>query len=217
MTESGLRDVILIGASEGGIHAVSTLLAGLPRPFEAAIAITIHRSPTFVLSELVQVFRQRAEVDIVEPRNSQLFQRRRVYLAPRDQHLEVRHGALWLSSGAKEHHARPAIDVMFRSGAQAYGPRVIGVLLTGNLSDGVAGLIEIKAHGGLSLAQDPAEAKAPQMPQNAINHDDVDVVFRIDSAAIVLAKLVNGESVEVASDVLGAQRLAPRPSRKNAH
>jgi two-component system chemotaxis response regulator CheB len=206
MTESDRHDVVLIGASEGGFHAVSMLLAGLPRPFDAAIAVTIHRSPAFV-SELVPLFRQRTGVGICEPRSGQLFQPGRVYLAPRDQHLEIRHGALWLSSGPKEHHSRPAIDVMFRSGARAYGTRVIGVLLTGNLSDGVAGLIEIKAHGGLSLVQDPADARAPEMPKNAIKHDHVDVVFRLASAPSVLATLVRGGSVEAASEVAGAERL----------
>jgi two-component system, chemotaxis family, protein-glutamate methylesterase/glutaminase len=203
------RDVVLIGASEGGIHAVTTLLAGLPRPFEAAVAVTIHRSPSF-MSALPEMFRQRAGVDVVEPRSGQLFQRRRTYLAPRDQHLEFRHGAVWLSSGPREHHMRPAIDVMFRSGARAYGPRVLGVLLTGNLSDGVAGLIEIKAHGGISVVQNPVDARAPEMPSNAIKHDDVDVVFQLASASRVLATLVNGGGVESALQVPGAERVPQR-------
>ena len=212
MIERERHDIILIGASEGGFQAIGTLLAALPKPLDAAIAITIHRSPTFV-SDLAGLIRQRSGVAIVEPRAGELFQRRRVYLAPRDSHLEIRHGALWPSDGPRENHARPAIDVMFRSGARAYGPRVMGVLLTGNLSDGVAGLIEIKAQGGLSLVQDPADARAPEMPENAIKHDHVDIVFRLTSAPAVLAQLVNGGGLDAASQVEGAQRMRRPPDR----
>jgi two-component system chemotaxis response regulator CheB len=211
MGEHLRRDVIVIGASEGGFQAVSVLLAGLPHPFGASVAITLHRSPTFV-SELPQLLRQRTGVNVVEPRNGELFQRNRVYLAPRDRHLEIRHGALWLNHGPKEHHSRPAIDVMFRSAAQAYESRVVGVLLTGNLSDGVTGLIEIKSRGGLSLAQDPSDARAPEMPRNALTYDDVDVVFRLAAAPTVLAQIVKGESVEAAADAAGAERLRGRSS-----
>lgn len=212
MAERLRQDIVLIGGSEGGFHAVSTLLSALPKPFDAAIAITVHRSPTFV-SELAQLFRQRTGVDIVEPRSGELFQRGRVYLAPRNLHLELRHGAVWLGSGPKEHHTRPAIDVMFRSGAHAYGPRVIGVLLTGNLSDGVAGLIAIKARGGLSLVQDPLDAEAPDMPRNAIRYDSVDVIFPIASAAAVLAQIVRDGDLEAAAKTKGSHRLR-RPSSK---
>lgn len=211
MVERPRRDIVLIGASEGGFQAVSVLLAGLPHPFGASIAITIHRSPTFA-SELPWLLRQRTGMHVVEPRHGELFERNRVYLAPRDRHLEVRHGALWLSHGPKEHHSRPAIDVMFRSAAQAYGSRAVGVLLTGNLSDGVAGLIAIKAHGGLSLAQDPADARAPEMPRNALIYDDVDVVFRLAASSTVLAQIVKGESTEAAADIAGAELLRGRTS-----
>ena len=200
------RDVILIGASQGGVAALKTLLAGLPDRFGAAIAITIHRSPSFV-SVLADVLGAHSKMPVVEAGDGRRFEPGLVYLAPQDHHLTFRSGALWGDRGPKHHFVRPAIDVMFTSGAAAYGSRVIGVLLTGNLSDGVAGLVNIKQHGGLSLAQDPAEAEAPSMPRNAVVYDDVDVIFQLNAAARVLTKLVGGADIDEAAAVLGTQRL----------
>src|SRR5688572_12823917 len=154
------RDVIVIGGSQGALSLTRKLLADLPRELNAAVAITLHRSPTFSFA-LAELFAQGSALPVVEPQHGQVFERRHVYVAPRDRHLILRAGAVWLDHGPKQHHARPAIDATFASAAKAYGTRVIGVLLSGNLSDGVAGLVRIKEHGGLSLAQDPSEAEAP--------------------------------------------------------
>jgi two-component system chemotaxis response regulator CheB len=124
-----------------------------------------------------------------------------------------RGGAVWLDRGPKHHFVRPAIDLMFASGAAVYGSRVIGVLLTGNLSDGVAGLVRIKARGGLSLAQDPTEAEAPSMPQNAVVHDDVDVIFNLRAGSDLLTKLVGGADIDEATAANGARKLAPNGAR----
>jgi two-component system chemotaxis response regulator CheB len=210
-----LRDVILIGGSQGGIVAVKTLLAGLPAGFRAAIAITIHRSATFV-SVLGEVLAAHSKLPVIEPRDGQLFEPGLVYLAPQDRHLLLRGGAVRLDRGPKHHFVRPAIDLMFASGADEYGPRVIGVLLTGNLSDGVAGLVSISERGGLSLVQDPAEAEAPSMPRNAVVYDDVDAMFKVDAAAKVLAKLVSGVSLDEAVTVSGARRLSSERSHAKA-
>lgn len=203
-----VRDVILIGGSQGSIAAVRTLLAGLAPRFKAAIGITVHRSPTFV-SQLSGVFASSSKLPVVEPANGRLFEPGIVYLAPRDHHMTFRAGAVWLDRGPRQHFARPAIDVMFASGALEYGPRVIGVLLTGNLSDGVAGLVTIKEQGGLSLAQDPNEAEAPSMPRNAVVYDDVDAIFPIAASSVFLTKLVSGIGIDEATASNGARRLAP--------
>lgn len=197
------RNVILIGGSQGCIPALKTLLGGLPAWLPAVVAITMHRSPTFV-STLAHVFAAHSLLPVTEPNSGEIVTPGRVYLAPRDHHMVFRAGAVFLDRGPKQHHVRPAVDAMFHSGANAFGSRVIGVLLTGNLSDGVSGLVSIKQRGGLSLAQDPREAEAPSMPANAIRYDDVDAVFEIAAAANLLQKLASGASIEEATKVHGA-------------
>ena len=130
---------------------------------------------------------------------------KRVYTAPRDQHLLVEDGAVRLSHGPKEHRTRPAIDPLFRSAAEAYGPRVVGVLLTGFGDDGVPGFIEIKKAGGLTLVQDPTEAQHPTMPRTAIAEDDVDAVLRIEGLAKAIVALAAGETLEYARVPAAAQ------------
>jgi len=204
------RNVILIGGSQGAIAALKTLLGDLPANLRAAIAITIHRSATF-RSGLAEILTRHCPLPVAEARQGELFRAGHVYLAPPDHHLTLAAGAVWLDRGPKQHHARPAVDPMFVSGAKAYGSRVIGVLLTGNLSDGVAGLVAIKQHGGLSLAQDPLEAEAPSMPQNAIAFDDVDAVFSVAAVSPLLRHLVRGVELGDAIVLNGAKRPPKRP------
>jgi two-component system chemotaxis response regulator CheB len=183
-----------VGGSQGAVEALQKLLSGLPRGFDAAMAVTIHRSPSF-RSILADVLSKHSALPVMEAEHGALFRRGGVYLAPADHHLILRNGAMWLDRGPKQHHVRPAIDPMFVSGSRAYGERVIGVLLTGNLSDGVSGLNAIKRRGGLSLAQDPNDAVAPSMPRNAIVYDHVDAIFRMADAAPLLLDLVKGGSL----------------------
>jgi two-component system chemotaxis response regulator CheB len=202
------RDVVLIGASAGGVEALMTLLAALPVDLEAAIALTLHRSPS-VPSMLEQVLARASRLPVIEPTDGQAFERGSVYVAPPDRHLVLHGGAVSLQRGPKQHHTRPAIDPMFTSGANLYGERVIGVLLTGELSDGVLGLIDIKGRGGLSLVQDPAEAPSPSMPRNALVHDSVDAIFSIRSVGPLLERLCQGESVAAATRLPGARQTRP--------
>jgi two-component system chemotaxis response regulator CheB len=198
------RDVILIGASVGGIDAIGNVLRRLPKELGAAVAITLHRSPKHV-STLAEIFARSSPLPVVEPTSAELFRPGHVYLAPRDRHLVFGGGLVLPDHGPRENYARPSIDVMFRSGAEHFGGRVIGVVLTGNLSDGVQGLKAIKRHGGLSLAQEPAEAPAPSMPLNAVAYDDVDIVFRIAAGGEVLSKLVARSGVSAALRTIGAR------------
>ena len=204
------RDVILIGASSGGILALGKVLSELPRDFAAAIAVTLHRSPTHQ-SSLAEILSLRSNLKVEEARHGEPFASGRVYLAPPDFHLVFGGGMLFLNHGPRENHARPSIDMMFRSGARNYGRRVVGVILTGNLSDGVAGLLEIKRRGGLSLAQEPAEAFAPSMPQHAVEYDGVDIVFLLAAGGEVLMKLVDAKGVAAALKTHGTRRPKDRP------
>lgn len=199
------RDVILIGASAGGVEAIGKVLAGLPKDLKAAIAVTLHRSPAHA-SLLTDVLGARSSLEVVQARHAQIFSPGRVYVAPPDFHLTFQDGFVLLDGGPREQHSRPSVNVMFRSGAKNFGARVIGVILTGNLTDGVDGLTTIKRHGGLSLAQEPAEAVAPSMPLNAVAYDGVDIVFRLAAAGEILTKLVNAKGVSAALETRGARR-----------
>jgi two-component system, chemotaxis family, protein-glutamate methylesterase/glutaminase len=198
------RDVVVIGGSAGAVEAVRDLVAALPADLPAAVGVTLHRHPS-AASSLAQVFNRRASMKVIEPEQGETFAPGRVYLAPQDRHMTVFDGAVHLDRQPRQHHTRPAIDPLFRAVARAYGSRVIGVLLTGNLSDGVGGLIAIKEAGGLSLVQDPNQAPHPSMPQNALIYDHVDLIFQIEHLADLLVKLIDGRSVAEVTTSGGAR------------
>lgn len=183
------RDVVVLGASAGGVEALSELLTALPGDFPAIIALALHRSPTLP-SLLLQVLGRHAALSVVEPQDGERPEQSVVYVAPADRHMLIRSGVFRLDRTAKYHHSRPAVDPLFESAALEFGPRVIGVILTGNLSDGVAGLIAIHKHGGVCLAQDSDEAAFPSMPLSALRQDHVNYVFRQAELPALLTSLV---------------------------
>ncbi|HXG02639.1 MAG TPA: chemotaxis protein CheB [Candidatus Binatia bacterium] len=189
------RDVICIGMSAGGVEAIMRLVALFPQDLPAAVAFVIHRSPLHE-SNLPSLLNRRSRLPVSEPVDGEPVARGRIYAAPRDQHMLVDDGLIRLCRGAKEHRTRPAIDPLFRSAAATCGRRVVGVLLSGAGDDGVAGLIAIKAAAGVSLVQDPAEARHPTMPRTAIAEDDVDAVLTIESLARAIRALAAGEPFE---------------------
>jgi two-component system, chemotaxis family, protein-glutamate methylesterase/glutaminase len=163
-----VRDVFCIGASAGGLQAVTDILALLPEDLPAVVAVTIHRSPEFD-SRLVDLLGRKSVLPVMEPTDGDPISPGRVYVAPRDIHLTVEADRWRLVRGAKVHWTRPAVDPLFTTAANRYGPRCVGILLSGGGADGVAGLIAITARGGLSIAQNPAEAQDPSMPVRAIH------------------------------------------------
>ncbi|OLD97579.1 MAG: hypothetical protein AUI36_45465 [Cyanobacteria bacterium 13_1_40CM_2_61_4] len=191
MTPGPRRDLIVIGASAGGVQALRQLFGALPGDLPAAVAVVIHRSP-FAESMLADVLDRSAVLPVSEPAHEERFETGHIYLAPRDHHLIVSDGHFLLTRGAKEHYTRPAVDPLFRSAAESAGRRVIGVVLTGSGDDGVIGLIAIKAAGGMSLVQDPAEALHDSMPETAIEHDDADAILTISELAEELPRLAAG-------------------------
>lgn len=193
--ESVARDIVVIGASAGGIEALTGLLCMLPADVPAVVAVVLHRSP-FAASSLLQVLERATGRHVVEPLDGEPLERGRIFLAPRDQHILVKDGAFEVNRGPKEHFTRPAIDPLFASAA-AYGPRVAGVLLSGAGDDGVLGLIRIKAAGGVSLVQTPAQATHGAMPANAIRHDRVDAILPVSQLALALASLAAGKFLEL--------------------
>lgn len=187
------RDVIVIGASAGGVEALVRLFSMFPADMPALIGCVLHRGA--VPGQLAAVLGRRSSMPVVEPLSGEEARRGVIYLAPADYHLLFSKGRLLVHRGPREHSTRPAIDPLFRSAAEAYGRRVVGTLLTGCGEDGVSGMIAIREAEGMTLVQDPDEAYMPYMPLNAMRFDHVDGAFALDRLAAVLESLARGEGI----------------------
>ena len=180
-------ELVVVGASWGGLHAVSTLLRGLPVDFGPAVAVAQHRgvqAPDLLAGSLQQA----SELPVREAEDKDPIEPGRVYLAPADYHLLVAPTGFELSVDERVQHARPSIDVLFESAAEVYRERVIGVLLTGANSDGTAGLARIRAEGGTTLVQDPSSAVSRRMPESAVAAGVADAVVALDDLAGALTE-----------------------------
>lgn len=180
---------VFIGGSAGAIEALAELLSRLPEDFGAPVMVALHVGMTGA-SVLPSILDRVGSLHAVSPADGESLVRGMVYVAPRGRHLLVEDRRVRLGQGPTEHGVRPAIDPLFRSAAREYGPRAIGVVLSGMLDDGTAGLGEIRAQGGWALVQQPSEAAFPNMPQSAIGNVDVDEVLPIAELAARLDELV---------------------------
>jgi two-component system, chemotaxis family, protein-glutamate methylesterase/glutaminase len=167
------HDIIVIGASAGGVEALSTLVSMLPSDLPAAVFIVLH-IPAQSPSLLPEILGRQGLLPATHPQNGEKIRHRHIYIAPPDFHMLVEQEHIHLTRGPKENRHRPAIDVLFRSAALTYGSRVIGVILTGSLDDGTAGMLAIKRRGGMTVVQDPKEALYPSMPESALAHVQID-------------------------------------------
>jgi two-component system chemotaxis response regulator CheB len=188
--QSSNRDVIVIGASAGGVDALRELLGGLPGDLPAALFVVLHtaeRGPGL----LTQILGRNSPLPVVTAAEGQRYERGRVYVAPPALHLIVGHDHLHVRRGPRENGSRPAIDPLFRSAAASCTTRVIGVLLTGMLNDGTSGLQAIKRCGGLTLVQEPDDAAYGDMPRSALCHVAVDHVLPLHEIPATLAALAH--------------------------
>jgi two-component system, chemotaxis family, protein-glutamate methylesterase/glutaminase len=183
------RDIVVIGASAGGVEALKKLVGGLSPDFPGSLFITVH-FPEHGTSMLPSILSRAGRLGVVHAVNGESIVPGRAYVAPPDHHLLLTRSGVKLVRGPRENGNRPAIDPMFRSAALAFGPRVIGVVLTGNLDDGTAGLAAIKRARGLTLVQDPADALFPSMPQSALDHVEIDCVAPMRSMTAAIARLM---------------------------
>jgi two-component system chemotaxis response regulator CheB len=188
------RHLIVIGASAGGVESLTKLVRELPGDIPAAVFVTIHFPPTGT-SALARILERAGSLKPAQGADYLPIEEGHIYVAPPDHHLLVFRDEMRLYRGPRENGNRPAVDPMFRSAALAHGPRVIGVVLTGNLHDGTSGLLAIKRRGGIAVAQDPDDAMFSSMPQNAIDHVDVDHVVKLDRLAALLEKLAKRSPV----------------------
>jgi two-component system, chemotaxis family, protein-glutamate methylesterase/glutaminase len=183
------RDIVVVGASAGGVEALSVLMGGLPPDLPAAVFVVLHLMGG--RSMLAPILSRSGPIAATAAEDGERFARSHIYVAPPDSHMILEEGVVRLTKGPREKGCRPAIDPLFRSAARVYGPRVVGVVLSGLLHDGSEGLSVVKQHGGLAVVQDPQDAKYSAMPTAAIAATDIDIVAPVDRIARVLVDLVS--------------------------
>jgi two-component system, chemotaxis family, protein-glutamate methylesterase/glutaminase len=184
------RDLVVIGASAGGVQALQSLVAQLPAEFPASVLVVLHMmsSGTSVLPSILD---RAGPLPTTLAVDGERLERAHVYVAQPDTHLLLRGPEIHISSGPRENGHRPAIDPLFRSAARAYGPRVVGVVLSGTLDDGTDGLRLIKQRGGATVVQDPEDAAYAGMPESAINYVGPDRVVPLAAMGETLCELVD--------------------------
>jgi two-component system chemotaxis response regulator CheB len=202
-TLSYTRDIVAIGCSAGGVDALPRILQQLSPDLGAAILIVQHIAPTST-PHLAAILGRTSRLSVDWAEQGAQIVPGRVYVAPPDAHLLVTDGHIRLTKGARENHSRPSIDKLFRSVAAEYAGRVVGVLLTGMLDDGVAGLRAIHEAGGVAIVQDPADAAFAELPRRALVAFDPDRVLPIDAIGGAITAIVG----ERASAVTAPRDLA---------
>jgi two-component system chemotaxis response regulator CheB len=190
------RDIIVIGTSSGGIDALKELVSQLPRDLKAAVFVVLHVAP-YSLGILPEILERAGQLPASNAADWEQIEQGRIYVAPPDRHLLLEpSGHVRVTRGPRENRFRPAVDPLFRSAAHAFGPRVAGVILTGWLDDGTAGLWAVKERGGTAIVQHPDDCFAPAMPLNAIKHVEVDHIARLKEIAPLLVRLTETPAVE---------------------
>jgi two-component system, chemotaxis family, protein-glutamate methylesterase/glutaminase len=184
------HDIVVIGASAGGLEAITALLQQFGPEFPAAVFVVCHLMPDGS-NHLVDIFNTAGPLVAREAADNDEFEHGIVHVAPADRHLLVKQGYMRVTRGPRENRWRPAIDPLFRSAAVAYGPRVVGVVLSGMLDDGTAGLVAIKRCGGITIVQDPDEAAFPDMPRTALANVKIDHCLPIAEIGALIRKLAS--------------------------
>jgi two-component system, chemotaxis family, protein-glutamate methylesterase/glutaminase len=187
------KDIVVVGASAGGMGALESLVRALPSDLPASVFVVWHLSPG-LKSMLPQVLSRAGPLPAYYPRDGDRIEPGKIYVAPNDQHMLLEKGYVRVTKGPKENRFRPAVDTLFRSAAYLYGPRAIGVVLTGALDDGTAGLWAIKLRGGTAIVQDPADAMHRSMPLNALDNVDVDYKLAVAEMGALIGRLVREEA-----------------------
>ena len=187
------KDIVVMGASAGGMEALQKLVARLPADFPGALFVVWHMSPT-VKSVLPEILGRATPLPVAAAADGDPIEPGRIYVAPNDHHMLLERGYVRIARGPKENRFRPALDPLFRSAAYVYGTRVIGVVLSGALDDGTSGLWTIKLRGGTAIVQEPAEAGVRGMPLSALNNVDIDHKETAAGIGELLGRLVREEA-----------------------
>jgi two-component system, chemotaxis family, protein-glutamate methylesterase/glutaminase len=190
------QDIVVIGASAGGVEALQTVAAGLPAGLDASVFVVLHIGAGINgHSMLPEILSKAGALPASHPSGVEEIRHGRIYVARPDCHMILTDRHVQAVHGLKENRTRPAINPLFRSAAAAYGPRVAGVILTGLQDDGVSGLAEIKRQGGVAVVQDPSTALFQSMPNNAIGHVDTDFIVPLEQVAGVISTLATTDRI----------------------
>ena len=187
------HDIFVVGASAGGVEALIGLVEGLPAHFEGSIFVVLHIAAN-AKSLLPEILSRNTELTVSHGQHEEFFRKGHVYVAPPNNHLLIDDGFIRIVHGPKENFHRPAIDPLFRSAARMYGPRCVGVVLTGSLDDGAAGMAAIKSRGGVTIVQDPNEALHSSMPSVVLQTVSVDYTLPVSEIGPTLGRLARSPS-----------------------
>jgi len=214
LKKSSYTQIVVVGTSAGGLAALVKLTSQLNKNFAAPVLVVQHISPDATGSVLLSVLKKNTKLNCSYAKSGATMRPGHLYLAPSDHHLMIAEDkTLLITKGAQENRSRPALDPLFRSAAVNFGNKVIGVLLTGYLDDGTAGLKVIKRCGGICIVQDPKDAEYPDMPTNALNQVKVDHCVPISEMGGLLNKLLTrrmAKSKAVPKDILIESEIAKR-------
>lgn len=214
------RDLVVIGASAGGVEALRQLVASLPKDLAAAVVVVLHM-PAGGTSALPAILDRSGPLPASTAEDGGQLRNAHIYVARPDHHVVVEDGVLRLSKGPTENGHRPAVNTLFRSAALTRGPAVIGVVLSGALDDGTTGMVAIKQRGGTAVVQDPEDALYPSMPESVLQHVAVDHVLPIARIGSLLARLAGQHAdtiaTEPASDTLRTEVAVSRDDSGAAH
>jgi two-component system chemotaxis response regulator CheB len=217
-----MKDIVTIGGSLGSSTVLKRLLADLPSDFPAAVFVTTHM-PRTSGGYLAEALDDHSPLPVRQAMDGQPIERGHVYVAAPDRHLLLTGGTILLGTGPRENMARPAIDALFRSAALSFGPRVVGLVLSGLLNDGASGLHAIKAMGGTAIVQHPLDAQAHDMPTAALQTVEADHVGRAGQLAGLLREVVREEAgpiipaspdLELEVSIAAGQRLGSEQLRE---
>lgn len=205
--------VVVIGASAGGMDALSRLASQFSADFPAPLFVVNHMSSDTTGETLLRVLNRHSPLECTQPDDGEKFHPGQIYLASPDHHLMIDEESIQITKGARENRSRPSIDPLFRSAAVSHGNRVTGVILTGYLDDGTAGLDAIHRCGGVCVVQKPGDAAYPDMPRNALEATTVDHCVPLAKLGALLTELVNrehGEQPETPEDIAIEAKIARR-------
>lgn len=202
------HDIVVVGASAGGVEALMRLVGGLPREFAAAVFVVLH-IPAEAPSALAAILQRWGPLPVMQGEDAQPIEHGHIYVARPNRHLIVHRGRIAVGAGPRENSARPSIDVLFRSAARAYGRRVVGVVLSGTLHDGALGLSAIKMRGGMAIVQDPDEALFRGMPDSALKSAVVDFCLPAAEIPAQLVELTKSGFEQEPMDTSDREESAP--------
>lgn len=202
------HDVIAIGTSAGGVEALMAVAARIPAGFPGTIFVVVHMYPRS-RSFLPEILSRAGKLPAVAAEDGLPISPGTIYVAVPDRHLIVERGHMHLSTGPKEQHQRPSINLTFRSAALAYGERVVGVVLTGEMDDGTGGLWDIKRRGGLAVVQNPEGAMFPSMPLSALREIEADYTVNLAEIGALLCRLATEGHVGPAKKETGKEDMQP--------